>query len=111
MKNKSVAIICGDPKSTFNEILVKTLKNNFLKNTKFPIIIICSEKLFRKELNKLKTKIALQKFDDSNNLNKKKIYIIDIPLDYKNLSLNKKNLYIKKIICFNKWSNLKKNFS
>ena len=96
MKNKSVAIICGDPKSTFNEILVKTLKNNFLKNTKFPIIIICSEKLFRKELNKLKTKIPLQKFDNSNNLNKKKIYIIDIPFDDKNLSLNKKNFFIKK---------------
>ena len=51
MKNKSVAIICGDPKSTFNEILIKTLKNNFFKNTNFPIIIISSEKIFRKELN------------------------------------------------------------
>ena len=96
MKNKSVAIICGDPKSTFNEILIKTLKNNFLKNTNFPIIIICSEKIFRKELNKFKTKISLKKFDNSKNLNKKKVYIIDIPLDDKNLSLNKKNFYIKK---------------
>ena len=72
MKNKSVAIICGDPKSTFNEILIKTLKNNFLKNTNFPIIIISSEKIFRKELNKFKTKISLKKFDNSKNLNKKK---------------------------------------
>ncbi len=96
MKNKSVAIICGDPKSTFNEILIKTLKNNFLKNTNFPIIIISSEKIFRKELNKFKTKISLKKFDNSKNLNKKKVYIIDIPLDDKNLTLNKKNFYIKK---------------
>ena len=34
MKNKSIVIICGDPKSTFNEILIKTLKNNFLKKIK-----------------------------------------------------------------------------
>ena len=96
MKNKSVAIICGDPKSTFNEILIKTLKNNFLKNTNFPIVIISSEKIFRKELNKFKTKISLKKFDNSKNLNKKKVYIIDVPLDDKNLSLKKKNFYIKK---------------
>tara|TARA_Y100000816_G_scaffold160857_1_gene115040 strand:+ start:98 stop:1063 length:966 start_codon:yes stop_codon:yes gene_type:complete len=96
MKNKSVAIICGDPKSTFNEILIKTLKDNFLKNTNFPIIIISSEKIFRKELKKFKTKISLEKFDNSENLNKKKVYIIDIPLDDKNLTLNKKNFYIKK---------------
>ena len=43
MKNKSVAIICGDPESTFNEILIKTLKSKVCKNSKFPIIIICSE--------------------------------------------------------------------
>ncbi len=96
MKNKSVAIICGDPKSTFNEILIKTLKDNFLKNTNFPIIIISSEKIFKKELNKFKTKISLKKFDNSKNLNKKKVYIIDVPLDDKNLSLKKKNFYIKK---------------
>jgi len=96
MKNKSIAIICGDPESTFIEILVKTLKNNSLKAAKFPIIIICSEKLFRKELNKFKLKINLQKFYNCNNLNKKKIYIVDVPLNYKNISLNKKNIYIKK---------------
>ena len=96
MKHKSVAIICGDPKSTFNEILIKTLKDNFFQKIKFPIIIICSEKIFKKELDKSKTKINLQKFNNFNNLDKKKINIIDIPLDYKNLSLNKKNLYIKK---------------
>ena len=38
MKNKSVVIICGDPESTFNEILIKTLKNKIYKKSKFPII-------------------------------------------------------------------------
>ena len=57
MKNKSVVIICGDPKSTFNEILVKTLKKNFLKNLKFPVVIIGSKKLLENETKKLKSKL------------------------------------------------------
>ncbi len=96
MKNKSVVIICGDPESTFNEILIKTLKNKVYKNSKFPIIIVCSEKLFQKELSKIKIKIKIQKFENQNNLRKNKIYIIDIPLEKKKLSLIKKNEYIKK---------------
>ncbi len=96
MKSKSVIIVCGDPKSTFNEILIKTLKNRIFKSVKFPVIIIGSKKVFKKELKKLKVKINLQNFDNQKKLNKKKIYNIDIPIDLKNLSLVKKNLYIKK---------------
>ena len=48
MKNKSVVIICGDPKSTFNEILIKTLKNKVLKNIKFPINYNWFKKIIRK---------------------------------------------------------------
>ncbi len=96
MKNKSVVIICGDPKSTFNEILIKTLKKNSLKNLKFPIIIIGSKKLLENETKKLKTKINLQQFDSQTKLNKKKIYIIDIPFNQNKLSLTKKNEYITK---------------
>ena len=96
MKNKSVVIICGDPESTFNEILIKTLKNKIYKNSKFSIIIICSEKLFQNELKKLKIKLNLQKFTNQTNLRKNKVYIIDIPLKKGNLSLIKKNEYIKK---------------
>ena len=80
MKNKSVVIICGDPESTFNEILIKKLKNKVYKNSKFPIIIICSERLFKNELKKLKTKINFQKFENQTNLSKNHIYIIDIPV-------------------------------
>jgi len=96
MKNKSIIIICGDPKSTFNEILIKTLKNRFLKNLKFPLIIIGSKKLLENESKKLKTKLNLQKFDNQIRLRKKNIYIVDIPLDQKKLSLTKKNKFITK---------------
>ena len=96
MKNKSLVIICGDPKSTFNEILIKTFKNKVFKNARFPIIIICSKKLFKSDLKKLKTKIDFQNLDNKNNFLKKKIYLIDIPLDLKNISLVNTNKYIKK---------------
>ena len=72
MKNKSLVIICGDPKSTFNEILIKTFKNKVFKNARFPIIIICSKKLFKSDLKKLKTKIDFQNLDNKNNFLKKK---------------------------------------
>ena len=65
-----------------------------MENVKFPIIIIGSERLFQNELKKFKTKISLKKFDNQNNLHKNNIYIFDIPLDNKNLSLEKKNSYI-----------------
>ena len=47
-ENKPVIIIC-DPKSTFNEILIKTSGNKVLK-LKFPIIIVCSKKYLKLNL-------------------------------------------------------------
>ena len=96
MKSKSVIIVCGDPKSTFNEILIKTLKNKIFKSVKFPIIIVGSIKLIKKEFKKFKVKINLQNFDNQKNLHRNNIYYIDIPIDLKNLSLTKKNSYIEK---------------
>ena len=96
MRNKSVVIICGDPESTFNEILIKTLKKKVYKKSKFPIIIVCSEKVFQNELKKLKTKINFHKYEDQIILHKNKIYLIDIPLKKGSLSVTKKNEYIKK---------------
>ena len=95
-KNKSIVVICGDPESTFIEILIKTFRNKVFKKVKFPIILVCSEKLFKSEIKKFKTKISFKKFNDQNKLQKNNLYIVDIPLDYKNLSLTKKNSYIKK---------------
>tara|TARA_B100001939_G_C16922333_1_gene609975 strand:+ start:695 stop:1660 length:966 start_codon:yes stop_codon:yes gene_type:complete len=96
MQNKSIIIICGDPESTFNEILIKTLKDKVFKKVKYPVIIIGSKKLFQNELKRLKKKINLQNFNNQIKLLKKKVYLIDIPLDLKNLTLIKKNLYIEK---------------
>ncbi len=96
MKNKSIVIINGDPESTFNEILIKTLKNKVLRKIGFSIIMICSEKLFKDELKRLNTRIKFQKFESKDCLNKNNIYIIDVPLNYKNLSPKNKNFYIKK---------------
>ena len=95
MKNNPVVIINGDPRSTFNEILIKTLKKKF-KQFKFPIIMVCSKDLFKHELKKFKTKLNFQNFNGQDVLSNNNIYIFDIPLDYKNLSLTKKNTYIKK---------------
>ena len=96
MNIKPIVIISGDPKSTFNEILIKTLKNRFLRNIKFPIIIIGSKKLLENELKNLGVKIDFYKFNEQISLLKKKIYIIDIPVDYKKLTPIKKNSYIEK---------------
>jgi len=76
MKNKSIIIICGDPESTFNEILIKTLKNQVSNNIKFPIVLICSQNLFQNEIQKFKKKITLRKFENQKKLDKKNVYII-----------------------------------
>ena len=94
MKNKTVAIICGDPNSTFNEILIKTLNNEVFKNVKFSIIIIGSKKLLDNELKKLKIKFNFQKFENEMSFVKNNVYLIDIPLNQKKLSLSNKNRYI-----------------
>ena len=61
MKDKPVIIICGDPKSTFNEILIKTLNYKVLKNMKFPIVIVGSKKLLEDEIKKTKKKNKFSK--------------------------------------------------
>ncbi len=96
MKNKSIVIVNGDPESTFNEILIKTLKNKVLRNIGFSIIMVCSEKLFKYDLKRLNTRINFQKFKGNNSLSKNNIFIIDIPFNHKDLSVKNKNLYIKK---------------
>jgi len=96
MKNKSLVIICGDPKSTFNEILIKTLKKEISKKMEFPIVIIGSRKIFENELKKFKTKMNLQKFNNQALLQKNDLYFFDVPLNQRKLSLVEKNRYITK---------------
>ena len=96
MRSKNITIVCGDPKSTFNEILIKTLKNKIFKKNNLPIIIIGSKKLIEKEAKKLKTKINLHDFQTKRKLNKKSIYILNIPISLgKRNSLNQINKYVK----------------
>ena len=66
MKDRPIIIICGDPKSTFNEILIKTLNNKILKNAKFPLVIIGSKKLLEDELKKTKKKNNFSKILHTN---------------------------------------------
>ena len=46
MKNKSVVIVCGDPESTFNEILIKTLKNKVLSVLPHGLVILIGISFF-----------------------------------------------------------------
>ncbi len=95
MKSKPTLIICGDPKSTFIEILIKSIKKRSFRKINFPIILVCSKKLFINEVKRFKAKININDFQNLKNLESKSIYIIDIPLDLKKLSLLKINNYIK----------------
>ena len=56
----------------FLDSLISLIKNKVFKNARFPIIIICSKKLFKSDLKKLKTKIDFQNLDNKNNFLKKK---------------------------------------
>ena len=111
VKNKPIIIVCGDPKSTFNEILIKSISNKIFVNKNFPVIIICSKNLLKKEVKRLKKKIIFHDYRGQKKLNKKNLYIVDIPINLKkNMSLNQMNIYTKK--CFDVSLNLlKKNVS
>ena len=102
MNYKPVLIIHGEPNSVFLEIFFKSLK---AKNYKSPLILICSLRLLKFQMRKLKFKKKI-KLIYPNNLAKEKldnnyINIIDVKythnLRFQKIS-NKSNLYIKN--CF-----------
>lgn len=49
MKSKPILIVSGEPNSVFLEIFFKTIKS---KKIKSPIILISSEKILKKQMNK-----------------------------------------------------------
>ena len=53
MKNKPIIIVAGEPNSIFLEIFFKTIKR---KKFKRPLVLICSKKLLKLQMNKLKFK-------------------------------------------------------
>ena len=94
-----IIVVAGEPKSVFLELYIKNL-NKFKKS---PLILIASQKLLidQMKLIKIKKKInilKLKKKINLKNLDNKKINLIDIPIDYKNLDAIKtknSNEYIK----------------
>ncbi len=87
MNSKPILIVPGEPKSTFFEILFKSL--NLIK-IKSPLIIICNKKLLYKEIRRFNFQKKIEKFDQKIIKNKK-IYLI-------NISNNNPQIYIQK--CF-----------
>ena len=102
MKNKPILIVAGEPNSIFLEIFFKKIKFTKFKR---PIILICSKKLIKLQMTKLKFKKKIKLVTPSNlsleTLDNKSINLINV--NYSQTSAfekisNKSNFYIKK--CF-----------
>ena len=99
MNFKPILIAHGEPNSVFLEIFFKSLK---YKKFKSPLILICSQKILKFQMKKLKFKMGIKILDPSMfnklELDNKTINVIDV--DYnKNISFQKistkSNKYIK----------------
>ena len=99
MNYKPILIVHGEPNSVFLEIFFKSLKYKKFKN---PLILICSQKILKFQMKKLKFKIGIKIINPSLlnelKLDNKTINIIDINynqnINFQNIS-NKSNDYIK----------------
>jgi len=91
MKNKSIIVIAGEPKSVFLEIFFKALKKNKFKS---PIILICCKKILVKEMKKNKFKKKLNIIEKENlknyKLNNNKINLINVEYSKFSQKLNNK---------------------
>ena len=80
MKNKPILIVAGEPNSIFLEIFFKSIN---IKKFKNPLILICSLKILKLHMKKLKykKKINIINYLNLNNLklNNKCINLVDIP--------------------------------
>ena len=72
---KPILIVAGEPYSIFSEILFKLYKKYQLKN---PIVIIASYRLFKRQMELLKYKVAFNIID--KNFNNKDLRINEINL-------------------------------
>ncbi len=117
MSYKPILVVNGEPNSVFLEIFFKSLK---IHKYKSPIIIIASKKLLLEQMKKLsfffEINIIDKNFDKFNQLNNKKINLINVEYKFNKCFekiSNKSNTYIKesfdvalKIIIKNKFSKL-----
>ena len=80
-KYKPILILAGEPYGIFTEILFKSLQKIKIKS---PIILICSEKLLKLQMKKLKYRIDINKIDKKfkiKKISKKNINLIDVDFD------------------------------
>jgi 4-hydroxythreonine-4-phosphate dehydrogenase len=117
MSYKPIVVVSGEPNSVFLEIFFKSLK---IHKYKSPIIIIASKKLLQEQMKKLsfffEINIIDKNFDKFNQLNNKKINLINVEYKFNKCFekiSSKSNTYIKesfdvalKIINKNKFSKL-----
>ncbi len=99
MKNKSIIVIAGEPKSVFLEIFFKALRKNKFKS---PIILICCKKILVEQMKKNKFKKKLNIIEEENlknyKLNNNKINLINVEYSKFSKKLNYKltNQYLIK---------------
>ena len=99
MNTKAILIVAGEPYSVFSEILFKSLNKI---DSKRPIVLIASKKLFEKQMKKLGYNFNFREIDKNLSKvieNKKKIINI-INVDFNNVKIfdkisDKSNKYIK----------------
>ena len=102
MNSKPIIIVHGEPNSIFLKIFFKSLKYKKYKN---PLVLICSYKILKFQMKKLRFKMDIKIINPSLlnkiKLNNKTINIIDVKYN-KNINFqkisNKSNEYIKN--CF-----------
>jgi len=99
MNYKPIIIVHGEPNSIFLEIFFKSLK---YKNFKNPLVLICSYKILKFQMKKLRFKMGIKIINplllNEIKLNNKMINIIDVKytknINFQKIS-NKSNDYIK----------------
>ena len=89
MNHKPLAIVLGEPQSTFQEIILKSLKNKKISKFKRPLLFIGSVDLFKKQKLNLNYsfKINIIKLNELKKIKKNKniINFIDIDFKYKKI--------------------------
>ena len=99
MNYKPILIVHGEPNSVFLEIFFKSLRFKKFKN---PLMIICSQKILKFQMKKLKFKMDIRVINplllNKIKLDNKMINVIDVnynkDLTFQKIS-NKSNQYIK----------------
>ena len=114
LKNcKPILIISGEPFSIFNEIFLKSIKHERIKNSKRPIVLIGSKDLLLEHMKKLNFNFKLNNISLKNiqeaEIKRNLINIIDIKFNFKkpfDKISSKSTNYIKS--CFELALNLQK---